>query len=242
MPNRPSALHDWLASPQGRSLVTAEAELLGEVLDDVFGWELLQIGMWGPARALLGTCRTRRQTIASSAPVQPGVDILARLPQLPIASDTVDNVLVPHTLEFESDPQAVIREVDRVLVGEGQLIVLGFRPFSLWGLRSRASQGDFPPGIKRLLSEGRVRDWLALLGYEIVLSRHYLYRSPWRAPSTREDATGRLLHRGLTNPFPAGAYVLKARKRLYTMTPIKPRLRERPVIGQLVKPTTRSSS
>lgn len=240
MPYRPPALHDWLGSAQGRSLVTAEAELLGEVLDDVFGWELLQIGTWGPARALLSTCRTRRQTVACGAPAQPGVDLLARLPQLPIASDTVDNVLLPHTLEFEADPQAVIREVDRVLVGEGQLIVLGFRPFSLWGLRSKASQGDFPPGIKRLLSEGRVRDWLALLGYEIVLSRHYLFRSPWRSPSTRDDATGRLLHRGLLNPFPPGAYVIKARKRLYTMTPIKPR-RERPaVIGQLVKPTTRS--
>ena len=66
-----------------------------------------------------------------------------------------------------------------MLAGEGQLLVLGFRPLSLWGLRARWSRAGFPPGMRRVLSERRVRDWLVLLGYEVVAAQRYLYLSPW---------------------------------------------------------------
>lgn len=153
----------------------------------------------------------------------------------------MDAVLLPHTLEFAADPYAIVREADRALVGEGQLLVLGFRPWSLWGLRARASRSGFPPNLRRVLSERRLRDWLVLLGYEVVATRHYLYGTPW--PSAAPGKEGNALRRGLLNPMPAGAYLLKARKRVYTLTPIRPRFRERAkVLGGLVKPTTRSSS
>jgi hypothetical protein len=155
-----------------------------------------------------------------------------------VQRDSVDAVLLPHTLEFEADPQAVVREADRTLTGEGQLIVLGFRPLSLWGMRAAASRNGFPPGTHRLLPEARVRDWLGLLGYEVVLSRRYLFSRPWQRGSAQSR---RMLRRGLLNPLPAGAWLLKARKHVYTMTLVRPRLRERPhVLGGLVEPTRRS--
>lgn len=235
-----AALRGWLDAPLGRALVAAESELLVEALDDVFGWELLQVGDWGGTRALLAGGRTRRQAIVSSDPADGRADLIARLAQLPLANDSIDAALLPHTLEFEADPYALIREVDRVLAGEGQLLVLGFRPLSLWGLRSRAARRGFPPGMKRLLPERRLRDWLVLLGYEVVLSRHYLYCTPWGAPGAPGNGA-HMLRRGLLNPLPAGAYLLKARKRLYTLTPLRMRLRERKqVLGGLVEPTTRS--
>jgi hypothetical protein len=93
-----------------------------------------------------------------------------------------------------------------------------------------------------MLPEHRVRDWMSLLGYEIVVSRHYLYSRPWSRGSDGPRAR-RMLRRGLLNPLPAAAYLLKARKRIYTLTPIRQRFRERqPVLGGLVKPTTRSRS
>src|SRR5690606_30626981 len=232
--------------PLGHALLAAESELLGEALEDVFGWEMLQVGAWGVSRELLAGSRTRRQTILDPTGTSAGADITARPSQLPISSDCIDAVLLPHTLEFAADPYAIVREADRVLVGEGQLIVLGFRPWSLWGLRSMASRTGFPPGMRRLLSERRVRDWLVLLGYEMVATRRYLFCSPWASGPSPEDSgshssSGRILRRGLVNPMPAGAYLLKARKRIYTLTPIRPRFRERPaVLGGLVKPTTRS--
>jgi SAM-dependent methyltransferase len=236
----PNSHNPWFGEPVGAGLLAAETALLDEALDDVFGWELLQVGLWGAPRGLIRACRTRRAVVIADAPeASDGVDVLARIPQLPVANATVDAVLLPHTLEFTADPQAMIREADRVLAGEGQLIVMGFRPLSLWGLRATAARGNFPPGLKRLLREGRVRDWLALLGYEIVTLRHYLYAAPWASAHPSASRGGRLLKRGLLNPLPAGAYILKARKRVYTMTPIRLKPRERQqVLGALVKPTT----
>jgi SAM-dependent methyltransferase len=235
------ALKSWWGAPLGAGLLRAESELLGEALEDVFGWELLQVGAWGGSREMLRKSRTRAQTVVAPLELGAGADVIARASQLPINSDAVDAVLLPHTLEFAADPYAIVREVDRVLTGEGQLLVLGFRPISAWGLRARLNRSGFPPGIRRVLSERRVREWLVLLGYEVVATRQYAFRVPWGSVSPG-GGTGPYLRRGL-NPLPAGAYLLKARKRVYTLTPIRPRFREKPgVLGGLVKPTTRSPS
>lgn len=240
--DRDGSLSSWWAGSLGGAVLAAECELIGEALEDVFGWELLQVGAWGSERDLLSASRTRHRTVIAPPAFAGGADVLARPSQLPINSDSMDAVLLPHTLEFAADPYAIVREVDRVLVGEGQLLVLGFRPWSLWGLRARASRSGFPPGLRRVLSERRLRDWLVLLGYEVVAERHYLYASPWATGPTGED-NGTILRRGLLNPLPAGAYLLKARKRVYTLMPIRPRFREKPaVLGGLVKPTSRSST
>ena len=176
--------------------------------------------------------------IANERMRTPDADIGARLSQLPIANGAVDAVVLPHTLEFETDPYAVVREADRVLAGEGHLLVLGFKPFSLWGFRSRAISRGYPPGLKRMLGARRIADWLELLGYDVALSRNYLFTPPWGGAAARHDVPSPLLRRGWIKPWPAGAYLIKARKRVYTLTPIRPRVRERAQIGGLVKPTT----
>ena len=233
------ALRQWWESPAGRALIAAEALLLNEALDDAFGWECLQIGAWGPGRELLCACRTRHRAILSAFGMSQNADIIGRPAQLPVTGDSIDAVLVPHTLEFAADPYAIVREADRVLVGEGQMLVLGFRPFSLWGRRARFSRSGFPPGLRRVLSERRVREWLNLLGYEVFAARRYLYRSPWGGGLAEGESAERLLRRGLTYPLPAGAYLIKARKQVYTLTPIRPRIRERSgVLGGLVKPAS----
>ncbi|HTQ36061.1 MAG TPA: methyltransferase domain-containing protein [Steroidobacteraceae bacterium] len=235
---------DWLSSALGRQLLGAERELLRGLLDDVFGLDLLQLGSWGASRELLSQSRTRRQTVIAPAAAHASgfeVDVVAQLSQLPIQTATVDAVLLPHTLEFEPDPHAVVREADRVLTGEGQLIVLGFRPASLWGLRSHGSRLGYPPGLQQMLGVGRVRDWLALLGYEVVLQRRYLFAAPWG----HDDPTPRrMLRRGLFNPLPAAAWLLKARKHVYRMMPLKHRFfrERRRVFGGLPEPVKRNPS
>jgi len=217
---------------------------MSEALDDVFGWELLQLGTWGPRTALLSGCRTRRHAVIAPGRARiADADIGARLSQLPVANGAVDAVVLPHTLEFETDPYAVVREVDRVLAGEGQLIVLGFRPFSLWGFRSRAISRGYPPGLKRMLGARRIADWLELLGYDVSLTRNYLFTPPWGNTTPPAGEPSALLRRGFLKPWPAGAYLIKARKRVYTMTPIRPKLRvQSQPIGALVKPTTRNTN
>jgi len=231
---------EWLSTPLGRQLVAAEAGLLRGLLDDVFGLELLQLGSWGASRELLAASRTRRQTVVAETQGS-AVDVVARLDALPIQTASVDAVLLPHTLEFDSDPQAVVREADRVLCGEGQLIVLGFRPYSLWGLRATAARDGYPPGMQRMLGAGRMRDWLGLLGYEIVQQRRYLYSRPWE---DGQASSRRILRRGLMNPLPSAAWLIRARKHVYRMTPLRHRFfrERRPAFGTLPEPTTRGRS
>ena len=235
-----AALASWQLGALGRALVAAETQLLAEVCDDVFGLELLQIGAWGLDRELLRSSRVRRQTvIASLSTSGQKPDIVASAAGLPICSSSIDAVVLPHSLEIEPDPGAVLREAERVLVGEGQLIVLGFRPWSLWGLRAEASRSGYPPGFSRLLSERRLRDWLVLLGFEVTVARHYLHVLPTEPRGAPAQTALSMLRRGLFNPMPAGGYLLRARKRVYAPTPLRQRRRERSsFVGSLVNPST----
>lgn len=230
-----SALAEWFSGPRGAALLALESALVGETLEDCFGWETLQVGAWGEGRGLLRGARTRSQALAASSLVS-GCDLVSRLSQLPIASDSVDTVLLPHTLEFESDPYSVLREADRVLAGDGKLVILAFAPWSPWGLRAATTRAGYPPGLRRLISERRLRDWLRLLGYDIGEARRYLHELPWGEPAAVTLRT----RRSWWYPLPGGAVVLKARKRLHSLTPLRPRLRERAtrVLGSLTEPSS----
>lgn len=236
--------HAWLRSPLGERLYALERKMTGEALAQVFGWQLLQIGVWGDDDGLIAEARTQRKSVLGwhgPRPVQAGEGVAlirSRTDSLAVASDSVDAVLLPHTLEYEPDPHEILREVGRILSGEGHLIVLGFRPFSSWGMRHLFARHGFPPGTERLIGERRLRDWLKLLGFEIVDARRYLFALPWGASSSPEGFFERAGER--IWPFFAGGYLLKARKRVYAITPVRPRWRLRPkVVGGLIEPTTR---
>lgn len=237
-----SALARWLESPIGAMLFERENELLQEALSDVFGFELLQIGSWGPPRELLKSART--QHARWLAPDARGPDAVRSLcHELPIANASVEAVLLPHTLEHEAHPHELLREVERVLTGEGNVVICGFNPFSAWGLRHRLSRAGFPPQIGRMLSEHRLRDWLVLLGFEVISTREYLFTPPWKhglSPRQRRwlEEQGRRIV-----PVLNGAYVMKACKRVHGLTPIRPlalRSRKAAVVGGLVEPTSRN--
>ena len=86
--NRDAALSAWWSGSLGAGLLAAESELLREALEDVFGWELLQVGAWGRGRDLLGSSRTRRQTVVAPLELGAGADVIGRAAQLPINSDS----------------------------------------------------------------------------------------------------------------------------------------------------------
>jgi SAM-dependent methyltransferase len=240
----------WLEGPIGQRVHERERKLVTEALTQVFGWQLLQIGNWGNDLGLLAGARTQRKALlshdlaASSQAEYSAAGVMtirSRLDSLAIASDSVDAVLLPHTLECAADPHELLREVERILPGDGQLVILGFRPFSGWGLRNLMARNGFPPGTERLIAEHRIRDWLKLLGFEVTDARRYLFSWPWGGAAPRAqhflESVGAKLW-----PLFAGAYLLRARKRVYTMTPITPRWRIRKrVVGGLIEPATRLS-
>ena len=222
-----SALDNWFEGPLGVRVLREDAALATLALDTVFGFELLQVGAWGPARHLLSGARTQHTTLLAPE-LSAGVTLCAPLDTLPFRSDSIDAILLPHTLELVEDPYAVLREAERVLTGEGCLMICGFNPFSGWGARRLfgryIGRPAFPPHTQRMLSERRLRDWVALLGFDVDSVHGYLGFLPMKGGISEVHP-----RRALT----AGAYLLKARKRVPTLTLIRPRrrVRQRVLVG-----------
>ena len=87
--------------------------------------------------------------------------------RLPVESDSIDAMLLPHTLDYSDRPHEILREVDRVLRADGHIVILGFKPAGLLGLRRLIPGGGMPPGADHLISDRRLRDWLKLLDMRV---------------------------------------------------------------------------
>ncbi len=207
----------------------------------MFGEQFLQIGIWGGDESFRGYARTQR-TASLDWRVDAGADLRSHTDRLSVASDSVDVVLLPHTLELISSPHALLREVDRVLRADGYLVVLSFRPSGTWGLRNLLARQGYPPGHQRLIREGRLRDWLELLSFDIGTRVRYCHTLPFEqirrfGSLPKESWAGRWL------PGLSGGYLLSAQKRVHPLTPIRrPWRRQLKVVGGLVEPTTRVSA
>jgi SAM-dependent methyltransferase len=148
---------------------------------------------------------------------------------LPMESDSVDVVLLPHVLEFEPHPHEALREASRVLVPEGHLFLSALNPLSLAGLwqvvRRRSGRA---PWHGRFLAQGRLRDWLKLVGLELIGAHGVFFRPPVNSGRLMQRlAPMEALGHHLWPPL-AGAFVLAARKRVSQARPIRPRFSYRP--------------
>jgi SAM-dependent methyltransferase len=174
-------LQDWFATPLGQYLLEKEQAYLDDVTPDIFGFHALQLGM--PQVDLLRESRiAHRMRIASAG----HPDLYAKCHELPLATQSIDLVVLPHVLEFAAEPHEVLREVDRVMMPEGRLVIVGFNPWSLWGLRSAIGfSRDQVPWNGRFVSLLRVKDWLALLGFDVSAGRLVGYAPPFDNPKVR---------------------------------------------------------
>jgi len=222
-------LQHWYRSTLGENMQQAELGVLNQVLPNLFGYHLLQLGR--PMEAdLLGASRIPHRMVMDDLCVDeqtPGEKSFhGHSDLLPIASDCLDVILLPHTLEYVKRPHEVLREAERTLIPEGHLLIMGFNPWSPFGMR-RLLGGwrDQSPWCGHFYSTLRLRDWLALLGFDTVLVQHYFFRPPMqndgimRRLSFLERSGGRFW------PLLGGSYLLVAKKRVATLTPIKPRWR-----------------
>ncbi|MDR0529339.1 MAG: class I SAM-dependent methyltransferase [Zoogloeaceae bacterium] len=162
----------WWQTPLGRYVLAWETLRIKNMLVDDFGYNALQLGL--PEHNFLRMSRmslrqiVTEETLAAAWPDGAAMPLRARFTQLPIESQCADTVVLPHVLEFHAEPHQILREVERVLIPEGRLFIVGFNPFSLWGARRRFSaySASFPWN-GRYLSLSRLKDWLKLLGLEV---------------------------------------------------------------------------
>ncbi|MEW6677080.1 MAG: methyltransferase domain-containing protein [Pseudomonadota bacterium] len=208
----------WFESDVGRYVLAREQAWFDAVSADLFGFNAMQLDTCGID--FLAANRMPFRFCAGPA----GRDLGCRLEQLPIASQSLDLVALPHVLEFSRHPHAVLREVERTLRPEGRLLIAGFNPLSLWGLRRVLSaEGAAWPWSGRFIHLARLKDWLALLGFEIAGGRLACYAPPidrtaWIERFSFLEAAGdRWWALG------GGVYLIHAVKRVQCMRLIEPK-------------------
>ncbi|WP_090047237.1 class I SAM-dependent methyltransferase [Limnohabitans sp. 2KL-27] len=175
----------WLArlgQPVASRLLAWEQQQADDLLADVFGYHAVQLG-WPQLQALRSNRMPHRwMARAEFEPIltQPaeaqaeGAHVCLDSRAWPWAADSLDLVVLPHTLERSADPHACLREVERVLIPEGQVLITGLNPWSLWGwpqTRGGRGAGLGDAHVAALIGYRRLRDWLRLLGFEVQVSR-----------------------------------------------------------------------
>ena len=220
----------WYASEHGQALQVALREALGEILADRFGYFGVQLGGGGLRPSLAALSRVRHCAVISRLPETS--DIQAAPDALPLAAESTDLLLLLHVLEQTPDPHQVLREAERVLVPEGDAVIVSFNPVSMWGVWAWVSgQWADPPAAPwqgRFYGLKRSRDWLNLLGLDVVEVRRLAF-----LPPSRGGWFGRRLRwmeRAGPRWFsPLGAVrIIVARKRRSRMILVRPEWRRAP--------------
>ena len=109
------------------------------------------------------------------------VKLWMELAELPFETSSIDLALLPHVLEFSQHPHEILREIERVLRPEGSVIISGFNPLSLWGLRRVLGQKKEYPWCGNFISILRMKDWLTLLGFEVEIGHFACYTPPFNS-------------------------------------------------------------
>ena len=227
------ALDNWLQSPAGAYVAAFEQACLDELTADIFGFNALQIGV--PQLDALAASRmpnkwqaaTRTATASELAilPSSKQIAVAVDFAELPFATSSLDLVVLPHVLEFAAEPHQVLREVERVLIPEGQVIICGFNPASLWGMRQgvgRFTRSDYLPESSEFISMPLLKDWLKLLNLNVARSHFGCYAPPCRTAhwlsrfAVMESAGARWW------PYLGAVYVVHAIKRVKGMHIIGP--------------------
>jgi SAM-dependent methyltransferase len=240
-----TGMEEWFRSPTGALVASIECAAVKPLLANTFGYYLVQIGIAGGLEEALDASRIRhRVRLPCERSAGAAADCILGLPAaLPIASDSVDAVLLPHTLDFCSDPRAALGEVERILIPEGRVILIGFNALSAWGLRRLVwpSRGR-APWCGRFHPLSRVERWLAEFGFDVEVRVYLRPCLPLGHLLARRCAVLEWLGARLW-PALGGIYVVRAVKRVATLTPLKPRLSAPSALltGRAVRPSTRGT-
>src|SRR3989338_2411199 len=240
-------MSDWFKSELGCQVLDAERDLLDHLLPSMFGYYLVQTGV-GEPQWLASTSTIHCKLYLCEQPCNsPHYHCVASRPDdMAIATESIDVALLHHSLDFESEPHRALREVARTVIPGGKILIVGFNPWSLWGIwRLLRKQTTHFPWSGNFISPLRMSDWLNLLDFHVEGCESLIHGLPTANPRTGKlfGWLSYLIQRLWTQR--GAVYVLVATKQVATVTPIKPRFRtvreslvKIPIAG-IAKPSTR---
>ena len=218
----PGEAQPWLqglGAPTVQRLLAWEQAQAEACLADVFGYHALQAG-WSGVDALAANRMPHRWLARLEFDgVAPAGDLGFDSRAWPWPAESLDLVVLPHTLERSADPHACLREVERVLIPEGQIFITGLNPWSAWGWRQRRSQARaLAPGPHdwpvQPIAPHRLRDWLHLLGFEIQIQRFAGWTPIWQSERWVQRMAWMEAFGRRWCPIFGGVYLMVATKRV----------------------------
>ena len=217
-----ATIEEWYLGETGQYLFAELEARVSPVLATTFGYYSLQLGCEGLAAALQESCRVKHQFTLGE--IDRAAQIQANPSMLPIASDSVDLVILMHHLSNSNEPHAILREVFRVLIPEGKLVIIDFNPISLWGLRHFfQSWLEHVPFNGHFFTAKRIDDWMRLLGFD----QHHHIRVGYQPPIQKPGLIRHLswLEKGMRKWLPVfGALNLMVySKSISPLTPVRHR-------------------
>lgn len=225
-----NTLNDWLFTPPGKYLMGCEQILFDQSVAGIFGYHAIQLGLAG--HDLLRASRMPLRAVTGNGN-ETGIQVQLDAAELPFGCGSLDLVVLPHVLEFHAHPHQILREVVRVLRPEGNVLISGFNPRSLWGMRRALGSQMNYPWCGEFIALPRLKDWLALLGLDVVTGRFACYAPPFSNPNWLD-------HFHFMEPAGdrwwaiwGGVYFLQATKHVSGMHLIKPRWNEG-LVGKLL--------
>lgn len=232
-------MHDWLTSPPGQYLLAWERAQMAQAVGNAFGFHALQLGLPEldaleanrmPHRWLATQTESETTLLAADTSTTRRVALVSDFSALPFAANSLDLVVMPHALELSADPHGVLREVARVLVPEGRVVICGLNPLSLWGFSRRrpswfrwmGAQRPLLPSASEWIGYLRLRDWLSLLNLEIEDGHFGCYRPACSSPAWLQRLSWMDKAGARWWPILGSVYCLVAVKRVRGMTLINP--------------------
>lgn len=229
-------ISQWYQTPLGDILFSELKSRLDPVLATTFGYYSIQIGCAPNAQTLLEPCRVRYHFNLDAN--SNSLDVNAHPALLPIASDSVDLVILMHHLSHTKEPHAILREAFRVLIPEGKLIIIDFNPISFWGLRHFfQSWLEIIPWSGHFYTARRITDWMKLLGFDKQQRLQVGYMLPIHHAGLIRKLSW--LEKGMKSwlPFSSALNVLVYNKNICPMTPVRHRWVARKLLpGKVARP------
>lgn len=212
-------LQEWYATPAGQNLYKDLLTKLDTLLPNLFGYHALQIGGLSNEIDLISSSQIG-QKIYMTLNTEKG-NVVANALALPFPQNTLDLIVLPHTLDISPKPHQVLREIHRVLISEGHLVIIGFNPLSMMGLSKLLFiRSQRAPWVAHFYTQRRLRDWLSLLGFKVMAVEHVGLQPPIQNMrfQQRMQFLSKAERVGLGRL--GGLQILVAKKRELTLTPI----------------------
>ena len=209
-------LESWFQTSLGRNLLANQREIISSIVQNYFGVFQAEIGV--SHRVPVGNPSNiahKYFVIPEWSADLPMNVVISESDELSLDSGSVDLVILHHSLDFAKDPHQTLREASRVLKSTGHLVIIGFNPTSLWGLRKLFNRSKQAPWNNRFLSGNRLADWLNLLHFQVSDIEHHYYGLPFNRLGLLKQFLW--LDNVLNQKVPLGAYyILSAQKQTFS--------------------------